>query len=598
MDRIPGILVLEKNKRYGIADSSKSNKNSKTTSILKSKSKSNVKFWYKVKPYDKSRQTNLETTTTENISSQCEFFVPYKLNGKFSKSLVNKYILFSCSSFSNDINENTHDVSNKKYYGSIENMIGDVNVPEHIYEYLLYCKLDYRPNIYKTIKRDTSEQLSQYKHLPSHVESSVMHSHYKIRLNPNIGTVFTIDPERCTDFDDACSILSHEDGSKMIGIHITNVPVYFDMYHLWNVFTNSSKTEVPPISSIYLPNKTIHMLPTTLSERLCSLKAKEQRIVFSLFLHLDPDNTIMKTEFSTNSVYISRNFVYESPELLKFKAYQQLKTTCMDMKNNPKNTEMYNMQMRPIHDSHEVIACLMITMNMYAGKFCYDNQIGVFRSSVDIQNQLVDHDKEIVHRHLHMPMKDSLCEYIGFSKETRKISDTDIDTDTDSEKYRYQHVPLNIQFYSHVTSPIRRMIDIINLSEIMTKINGNSYFLQDMNTFIKSWKREKTIQEINVTNKSIRKVHNETKLIQLFYYDPTIQNRVFKGICIQIESIPGDVYVVKYTIYFEELKLLKTIRLPKDEISLYSTIRYQFYLFKDKDNIQHKWCIQKNIKNS
>lgn len=581
----PAILILEKNKRYGKVQT-------------KSETKSN-KFWYRVKPYYKKtlqRCSNIENT--ENDENTIEYFVPYKLNGKqFSKTQVNKYIIFSCSSLNNDLNEKNTSVlvTDNKHYGNIEIMIGDVNVPENIYEYLLYCKLDYCPRIYKTIKSCISQKLLHTQNTNSDI--SAVHCEYNIKKNEDIGTVFTIDPENCTDFDDACSIMSYEDGSKMIGIHITNVPVYFDMYNLWSVFMNvhtnisSNVNDDPnlttlPISSIYLPNKTIHMLPSVLSEKICSLKAKEQRIVFSMFIYLDPYDKITKTEFSNNSVYISRNFVYESRELLKFKAYQQLKKTCIGMKNNPDNRELYNMYMPQIHGSHEVIECLMIFMNMCAGQFCFNNQVGVFRSSSQTIPNIESSTENMKHVNsiMHSPLKDSLCEYKTFEKNTHEI--------------KYRHVPLNISFYSHVTSPIRRIVDIINMTEISIRMGTNFKFFNDTHTFINNWKRENTIEQLNILNKSIRKIHNETKLIHLFYTDRNIQNKLFTGTCIEIESIPDDDHLLKYTIFFEELHLLKTIRLPIDEnISLYSKSQYNIFLFKDQDNIHRKLCIQKHIKN-
>ena len=58
-----------------------------------------------------------------------------------------------------------------------------------------------------------------------------------------------------------------------------------DYLNLWSSFSKR-------ISSIYLPDKKRSMLPTILSDCLCSLKEKENKICFVLDIYYDEHNEI------------------------------------------------------------------------------------------------------------------------------------------------------------------------------------------------------------------------------------------------------------------------------------------------------------------
>ena len=57
-------------------------------------------------------------------------------------------------------------------------------------------------------------------------------------------------------------------------------PLLIEYFDLWNSFTDS-------VSTIYLPNKRRSMLPTLLSENLCSLLENESRIAFCMDIVLN-----------------------------------------------------------------------------------------------------------------------------------------------------------------------------------------------------------------------------------------------------------------------------------------------------------------------
>ena len=76
--------------------------------------------------------------------------------------------------------------------------------------------------------------------------------------------IFSIDPLKSRDFDDAFDIEKIDDENTRISVYISNVSFWMDAMDLWESFSNR-------ISTIYLPDRKRPMLPTVLSDALCSL---------------------------------------------------------------------------------------------------------------------------------------------------------------------------------------------------------------------------------------------------------------------------------------------------------------------------------------
>jgi len=82
--------------------------------------------------------------------------------------------------------------------------------------------------------------------------------------------IITIDPQSSTDLDEAMSLKDN-----VLSIYIANVPLLIEELHVWPSFSNR-------ISTIYLPDRKCPMLPSILSEKLCSLLENEERITFCM----------------------------------------------------------------------------------------------------------------------------------------------------------------------------------------------------------------------------------------------------------------------------------------------------------------------------
>jgi len=102
--------------------------------------------------------------------------------------------------------------------------------------------------------------------------------------------LFTIDPEDAKDFDDALSA-DFVDGQLLLGVHIADVSAF--------VAADSSldKEALARATSVYLPDQVVPMLPPQLSDELCSLKAGEQRLAFTVQMLMAADGSVLRSEF-------------------------------------------------------------------------------------------------------------------------------------------------------------------------------------------------------------------------------------------------------------------------------------------------------------
>ena len=117
--------------------------------------------------------------------------------------------------------------------------------------------------------------------------------------------VFTIDPQNCVDMEDGLSVEPLGQGVFEVGVHISDVTAYS---HLFNRREVASKG-----TSIYLPHKTIHMMPPELIDQL-ALKSRKRRLAFSAFFQISKEGELISSRFEKTIVTSTVQLSYDEAQ--------------------------------------------------------------------------------------------------------------------------------------------------------------------------------------------------------------------------------------------------------------------------------------------
>ena len=464
------------------------------------------------------------------------FLIPYEIKHGFSKSIQNKYVLFKYCDW---------EINSKHPHGTLTEVLGDVGCLERYYYYRLYCK-----DLFTPIREFTHEVSIR---ISDEIDLEAMRSKYNIYIDSS-DYVFTIDPENTVDFDDAFSVLKIDENCTRISVHISNVALLLENFGLWNYISDR-------ISTIYLPDQSIHMLPTNLCKKLCSLIEGEQRLVFTMELYFNiNENRLYDIKFKNSIIKIDNNYVYEDENLLSNIHYNILYkiTNKLDSK---------------VINSHEVVSFWMMKMNVMCGIHLSKYKVGIYKTLK------VENEKNIPNE---------------FSKEcSRTITNwNNVSSNYECFNDNLNHELLDIKNYCQITSPIRRIVDLVNQTLFMNYIGltemGLVYSLSDnAYNFCEKWKYK--ISYINEKMKNIRKIQIDCKILDRIEKEPDILKNTYKGIVFDKKHKYQDMY--SHMVFIEDLKILLQFNSTK-VLENYKIYDFQLFVFECEDNIKRKIRLQ------
>ncbi|HZK06793.1 MAG TPA: ribonuclease R [Bacteroidales bacterium] len=119
---------------------------------------------------------------------------------------------------------------------------------------------------------------------------------------------FTIDPADAKDFDDALSYQKLENGNHEVGIHIADVSFYVQQKSALDDEAYDRAT------SIYLVDRVIPMLPEVLSNNVCSLRPKEDKLCFSAIFELDDKARVIKEWYGKTIINSDHRLNYDEAQ--------------------------------------------------------------------------------------------------------------------------------------------------------------------------------------------------------------------------------------------------------------------------------------------
>ena len=118
----------------------------------------------------------------------------------------------------------------------------------------------------------------------------------------------TIDDITAKDFDDAVSLETNESGGFRLGVHIADVSNYVRLGKAID------REALKRGTSIYLVGRAIHMLPSALSENLCSLQAGKNRLAVSVIMDIDENGELTGAEYFPSVIKVTERLTYQQVE--------------------------------------------------------------------------------------------------------------------------------------------------------------------------------------------------------------------------------------------------------------------------------------------
>lgn len=474
------------------------------------------------------------------------FLIPYNIPPNFNKNNHSLFILFKFLNW-----------DNQHPFGSIVQNLGCIDNLSNFYEYILYCKSLQISN--SKFNKITNQAIKTKTH-DERIQQILTKNNNIIDRTKGF-YVFSIDGSSTTDFDDAISFQNN-----ILSIYISNVAIWLDILNLWDAFSKR-------VSTIYLPTQKRNMLPNILSDELCSLIKNQNKIALTMDIHLDIDETkqiksISKIEFHNCLINLKENFIYDSPKLLKNKHYLNIFNIVKELNEN-------HFPIHSIRGSNDVISYLMIFMNYKSSIQLKYYDSGIFRKLDQTYNDelfkqypnLLNEDKQF------------LTFYNSNCAQYCKSEHSNYNT------FMYK----NINQYTHITSPIRRLVDLLNSIIIQDKCNLWNF---DINSgaiqFYNKWENE--LDYINLMMRSIRKVQNNCKIFNLLNENKT-EKIVYKGLC--FDGFQSDNKMKKYNVYIKELNYIGKYCVSNEIVEKYNIrdfnyYNFEIYLFLNEENMKKK----------
>ena len=339
------------------------------------------------------------------------------------------------------------------------------------------------------------EVIAQAERIPETVDGKMLSGRRDLRKLRMV----TIDGEDAKDLDDAVSIERLPGGKYRLGVHIADVSHYV---------TEGSALDREAFkrgTSVYLVDRVIPMLPKKLSNGICSLNPKIDRLAFTVMMDLDASGRVTSHEIFESVINIAERMTYTSvykileendEELLKrydylledFNTMRELALILrkkrmgrgaidfdfdeakiiLDDKGKPIEVKRYETTI-----ANRIIEEFMLACNeTVAEHFHWADSPFVYRIHEDPDNEKIQAFAEFT-SNLGFPLKginkihpralQEILEKVRGTKEEAIVS-TVMLRSLAKARYSHQnlgHFGLAAKFYCHFTSPIRRYPDLI-----------------------------------------------------------------------------------------------------------------------------------------
>ncbi len=419
------------------------------------------------------------------------------------------------------------DTNNRLPYGNIIDYLGKVGEESVEYEMLRYYHNLYLPQW--KLKRDEIQ----------------------IDINEDIDyTIFSIDPLGSKDIDDAFHFNLLEDGSYELGIHIASPTHYFRDI---NEYLNILQTR---ISTVYLPHKNYPLLPRDYADNIISLLENQRRYALSLIIHFKTDGGY-EYQIRESKVINRNNYNYDEIDRMIHKKFKGFNKEVKDLYHFTRT--YYNIDKL---DSHKLVELWMI----FANRIVAEHLVRSGKDKIILRRCLTEGvNMEILNQYERYKMRREWksAEYVYYNNE-----------DTNN----YKHKILNLDYYTHFTSPIRRSVDFYTHLMLRDRMMDNM---------------EIDLNKINDFTKRCRKLDRDIRRMQIVFNNQSGMIDT-KGIIVEKYEKYILVYIPEYDL--EEKIITESNRgyiiedMERMNIGEEKDIR--IWIFKMEENVKNKLRIE------
>ena len=321
----------------------------------------------------------------------------------------------------------------------------------------------------------------------------------------------TIDPVTSKDFDDAISLVKSDEGYDLY-VHIADVAHYVEQD---SIVDNAAKGR---LTSVYFPGTCVPMLPSLLSDDLCSLVPHKKRYACSLKIKIDQDGQIVGHKFMKSVIVSDHRLTYtEAKDMLEKDISQQeedISKICIMLQNmkelaeklkgisiskglldfslketvvivddggNPTNIEQHDYDI-----THQMIETFMVLANRITAD-CIEEKfgkgIGLFRVHPKPDKEDESHfikQANLLGAELTYPLDKAKLQKVIDNTASDAVKNMIITLYIQHMKqavysaHNMGHYGLSISSYCHFTSPIRRYADVVMHRLINKIVLGNN----------------------------------------------------------------------------------------------------------------------------
>ncbi len=284
----------------------------------------------------------------------------------------------------------------------------------------------------------------------------------------------TIDGATTLDFDDALTI-EKEGENYLVGIHISDVAQYVRPGD--PLFQEAMARG----TSIYFPEGQVPMLPRHLSQGICSLIQGELRATFSFMILLSPEAEVLRVRIMPSVIKVARRLTYEEADEL-IESDPELKILNMLRKKLRTRRIEAGALMLPFPDvnifidmnckvhvslnpsdtpARTLVSEMMILANSEAARYIADRMVpGLFRAQSAPKQRLIQGDDDNLFLN---------------TRQRRQLARGELLT------YAKTHHGLGVGQYTTVTSPIRRLLDLVMQHQLHSLVRRqNPCFSEEM----------------------------------------------------------------------------------------------------------------------